>query len=261
MWVMPCAAASASKRSRGVSASNRRSSARVWRKARSMRRPSSTRARLSMARSRSSEVSSWRRLSARHCHDAARPPPRSPAPAARLPWWPAARGRGWGRNSLRALYRVDAGAWEHATGCSQACRQRAANAQGRDSRRDAQGRHGAPGSRWRGGGARRMRCVSHCGVCTLAPGLSLVIMTFEDERDHRASRKRETRMSGSLSSCLSKSVALALTSAALTLGGCASITPPSADRSAPAVAQQASEDTEAAPNACSCSRAALPTTA
>ena len=52
-------------------------------------------------------------------------------------------------------------------------------------------------------------------------------------------------MSGSLSSCLSKSVALALTSAALTLGGCASITPPSADRSAPAVAQQASEDTEA----------------
>jgi len=52
-------------------------------------------------------------------------------------------------------------------------------------------------------------------------------------------------MSGSLSSCWSKSAALALFSAVLFLGGCASVTPPPARSASPAVEPQASEDTEA----------------
>ena len=73
-----------------------------------------------------------------------------------------------------------------------------------------------------------MRCISHCSVCTLAHRALPVIMAFEVEARRCAPCRKETRMSGSLSSGGSKFVVVALAAALLWLPGCATVSAPSA---------------------------------
>lgn len=70
-------------------------------------------------------------------------------------------------------------------------------------------------------------------------------MTFECEARSGALRGKETRMSLSLASCLSRPGALIGVALLPWLAGCASLTPPAAVAVAPSVAQHAEEDTEA----------------
>lgn len=90
-----------------------------------------------------------------------------------------------------------------------------------------------------------MRCVSHCSAHTLAQRAQPAIMAFEVEARRCAPCRKETRMSGSLSSGGSKFVVVALVAALLWLPGCATVSAPFDTGAAATVAVVPGEDGEA----------------